>query len=136
MQSEPVAQYTGGAAAEESRVLVKQPPAMLQSHLFKISTPMRACLEIANLAVEKVSLARDIAFFTQMCGGAREHAHRAHFEIAEQDWTAVVQPPVEKNVKRRSRPRFGRGIGQGVYGVVSGDSSSGTFRQNRWSVGN
>ena len=64
VRSDPVTQYmaftTGGQ--KQPGVLVKQAPTILRSHLAQILLPMRT--QITTSDVGRVTLARDIAFFT------------------------------------------------------------------------
>lgn len=70
VRSEPVTQYMSFTMKQQKRagVLVKQASAMLRSHLCEILAPMRARLQTTSSDVERVSLARDIAFFTVASG--------------------------------------------------------------------
>ena len=49
---------------KKAGALVKQAPALLHSHLAAIVAPLRARLQLAEEAEERVTLARDIAIFT------------------------------------------------------------------------
>lgn len=65
VRSDAVAQYLAFTTAEQKQagVLVKQAPALLPSHLCKILAPLRARLQSTTCLIERVTLARDIAFF-------------------------------------------------------------------------
>lgn len=66
VRSDLVAQYMAFTTGEQKQagVLVKQAPAILRSHLAKIVEPMRIQLQNTSSDVIRVTLARDIAFFT------------------------------------------------------------------------
>ena len=66
VKSELVAQYMAFTTSEQKQagVLVKQAPVILRSHLEKIIFPMQIRLQYASSDVERVTLARDIAFFS------------------------------------------------------------------------
>lgn len=65
VHSDLVSQYLAFTTQEQKQagVLVKQAPAILSSHLEKILLPMQIRLQNASSALEKITLARDIAFF-------------------------------------------------------------------------
>ena len=48
---------------KKARVLVKQAPALLDSHLKEIITPMRTRVHYTSNTTERVILARDIALY-------------------------------------------------------------------------
>ena len=66
VRSDPVTQYMAFTTSEQKRagVLVKQAPALLRTHLIAILKPMRTRLRNTSCLIERVTLARDIAFFT------------------------------------------------------------------------
>ena len=66
VRSDLVTQYMAFKTGEQKQagVLVKQAPTILRSHLAQILLPMRTQLQIATSDVGRVTLARDIAFFT------------------------------------------------------------------------
>ena len=66
VRSDLVIQYMAFTAREQKQagVLVKQAPTILRSHLAQILLPMRTQLQITTSGVDRITLARDIAFFT------------------------------------------------------------------------
>lgn len=66
VRSELVSQYLAFTTREQKQagVLVKQAPAILHSHLERIIRSMRTKLQSPTSVTERVTLARDIAFFT------------------------------------------------------------------------
>lgn len=66
VKSELVAQYMAFTTGEQKQagVLVHQAPVILRSHLEKMIFPMQIRLQYAKSDVERITLARDIAFFT------------------------------------------------------------------------
>lgn len=66
VRSEPVTQYMAFTTGEQklAGVLVKQAPALLRSHLTSILRPMQVRLRSTGSLIERITLARDIAFFT------------------------------------------------------------------------
>ena len=66
VRSDLVTQYMAFTTREQKQagVLVKQAPTILRSHLAQILLPMRTQLQITTSDVDRVTLARDIAFFT------------------------------------------------------------------------
>ena len=66
VRSDLVTQYMAFTTGEQKQagVLVKQAPTILRSHLAQILLPMRTQLQITTSDVDRVTLARDIAFFT------------------------------------------------------------------------
>ena len=62
VRSDLVVQYmTFTREQKKAGVLVKQAPALLESHLKEIITPMRARMHYTSNTTERVILARDIA---------------------------------------------------------------------------
>ena len=66
VRSDLVTQYMAFTTGEQKQagVLVKQAPMILRSHLAQILLPMRTQLQITASDADRVTLARDIAFFT------------------------------------------------------------------------
>ncbi len=66
VRSDMVNQYMRFTTKQQKKagVLVKQAPALLRGHLFKIVTPMRTRLQLTASGLERITLARDIAFYT------------------------------------------------------------------------
>ena len=66
VRSDLVFQYMAFTTGEQKQagVLVEQAPTNLRSHLAQILLPMRTQLQITTSDVGRITLARDIAFFT------------------------------------------------------------------------
>ena len=66
VRSDLVTQYMAFTTGEQKQagVLVEQAPAILRSHLAQILLPIRTQLQVTTSDVDRVTLARDIAFFT------------------------------------------------------------------------
>ena len=80
VKSELVAQYMAFTTSEQKQagVLVKQAPVILRSHLEKIIFPMQIKLQYASTDVERVTLARDIAFFSVAFSTTNQERSGAH----------------------------------------------------------
>jgi len=65
VRSELVAQYMRFTTRQQKRagVLVKQAPAILRSHLHQMIVPMRIEIDVTTSKMNKVIVARDVAFF-------------------------------------------------------------------------
>ena len=62
---------------KKAGVLIKHAPALLDSHLKEIITPMRTCMHCTSNTTERVILARDIALYVapQRSEGMNSVAH-------------------------------------------------------------